>query len=57
MNREELDKVGIRELYDRETTIQKSIFYYNNEVMNKVVNKMVRVPQKHRNPLVRDEES
>ena len=57
MNREELDKVGIRELYDRETTIQKSIFYYNNEVLNKVVNKMVRVPQKHRNPLVRDEES
>lgn len=57
VNREELDKVEMKELYDRENTIQKSIFYYNNEVLNKVVNKMVRVPEKHKNPLVRDEES
>ena len=57
VNREELDQVGIKELYDRESTIQKSIFYYNNEVLNKVVNKMVRVPPKHKNPLVREDES
>lgn len=42
MNREELNKVAIKDLYDREDTIQKSIFYYNNEILNKVVNKMVR---------------
>jgi hypothetical protein len=42
MNREDLNKVAIKDLYDREDTIQKSIFYYNNEILNKVVNKMVR---------------
>jgi hypothetical protein len=57
MNREDLNKVAIKDLYDREDTIQKSIFYYNNEILNKVVNKMVRQPEKHKNPLVRDEES
>jgi hypothetical protein len=57
MNREDLNKVDIKDLYDREDTIQKSIFYYNNEILNKVVDKMVRQPQKHKNPLVRDEES
>ena len=57
MNREDLNKVAINDLYDREDSIQKSIFYYNNEILNKVVNKMVRKPQKHKNPLVRDEES
>jgi len=49
--------VAINDLYDREDSIQKSIFYYNNEILNKVVNKMIRKPQKHKNPLVRDEES
>ena len=57
MNREDLNKVAINDLYDREDSIQKSIFYYNNEILNKFVNKMVRKPQKHKNPLVRDEES
>jgi hypothetical protein len=57
LNREELNKVAINDLYDREDSIQKSIFYYNNEILNKVVNKMVRKPQKHKNPLERDEES
>ena len=48
--------MAIKDLYDREHTIQKSIFYYNNEILNKVVNKMVRQPEKHKNPLVRNEE-
>ena len=43
-NREELNKIAIKELYDREDNIQKSIFYYNNEILNRVVKKMVKRP-------------
>lgn len=55
--RNELDKLAIEDLYNREDSIQKSIFYYNNEILNRVVKKIGNQPQKHRNILEREDES
>jgi hypothetical protein len=57
LNRDQLNQIAIKDLYDREDNIQKSIFYYNNEILNRMVKKIVKRPLKHKNPLEREDES
>ena len=47
----------MRNLYEKEASIQSSIFYYNNSILNKVVDDMTFKPKKHENPLLRDDKA
>jgi hypothetical protein len=39
----------------RENMTQQSIFYYNNDVLNQVVNGIAKRAPQHTNPLTRDD--